>query len=78
MIEMQEIITAIKENRLIEAFTTGTAVTIGSICSFVYGGVEYRVPIVKELGGGHLTMQLFKDIQDIQYGVKEHPWSVIL
>jgi hypothetical protein len=41
VIEMQEIITAIKENRLIEAFTTGTAVTIGSIKNFVYGGVEY-------------------------------------
>jgi hypothetical protein len=62
---MQEIISAIQEKRLLEAFTTGTAVTIGSISSFVYAGVEYQVPVIKELGGGLLTMQLFKEIQDI-------------
>lgn len=62
---IQEVIEAIKENRLLEAFTTGTAVTIGSIKSLNFDGQDYKVPIDKELNGGKFTMELFNDLSNI-------------
>ena len=61
-----------------EIFTTGTAVTIGSIESFTLDGKKYSLPMDPELNSGKFTYEIYKDLTDIQYGRVDHEWSVII
>ena len=36
------------------------------------------MPIDKKLNSGKLTMELYNDILNIQYGKVDHEWSVIV
>lgn len=55
---MKEIVQAIEENRLIEAFGAGTAVIVCPIEGFFYKGKEYKVPINPKYNAGDLTREL--------------------
>ena len=68
----------IREKRLKEVFTSGTAVTIGSVESFNFEGEEFKIEVDKEKGMGLLTYEIYKQITDIQYGRVEHEWSDIV
>ncbi|KRW99959.1 Aminotransferase, class IV [Pseudocohnilembus persalinus] len=72
IIKMQEVIKAIKEGRLIEAFGAGTAVIVCPIELFHYQGKDYNVPIDPQIRAGRLTKELLEFIQDIQYGDRDY------
>jgi len=78
-ITIGDVIKAIKENRLLEAFGAGTAAVVSPVESISYKGVDYRVPVDPNLNSGQLAKRLIDEIMAIQYGeVKDHPWSVVL
>jgi len=64
-IHINEIITAIKEKRLLEAFGAGTAVIVGPISGFNYKGVDYDVPINPKLNAGELAKKILDSIYKI-------------
>jgi hypothetical protein len=65
MITIEEVIESIEEGRLKEVFTSGTAVTIGSIESFTYDNVVYNIPYDPKLGSGPFTFELYNNLTDI-------------
>jgi branched-chain amino acid aminotransferase len=78
---LKEIMKAVKEGRMIEAFGAGTAAIVAPVKGFHYNGVDYDIPLDKEnptAKAGKLTQRLCDTIMDIQYGKVEHPWSVVV
>jgi len=76
-----EVIDAIKENRMIEAFGTGTAAIVSPVKALGFMGVDYDIPLDKEdptAKAGKLTRRIMSAITDIQYGRVPHPWSVVV
>ena len=77
-LKLPELQAALRERRLKEIFTCGTAVTVASVDRIHIKGSDYEVPINKNLGAGELAYDLYKQLFDIYYGKVEHPWSVIV
>jgi len=76
---IQEVIAAIRENRMIEAFGAGTAAIVSPNESISYKGTDYKVPIDSSLNSGKLTKRLLDSILAIQYGeVAGNDWSVVV
>ena len=53
--KIQEMIKAVKEGRMLEAFGVGTAAIISPVQSFNFEGETYKVPIQEEKGAGPLA-----------------------
>lgn len=75
---MNELVEAVDEGRMIEAFGSGTAAIVSPVESIHFKGRDLSIPICKETQAGKLTRRLAKSIMDIQYGKVEHPWSVVI
>jgi len=75
---IQEVIKAIKEKRLYEAFGAGTAAVVSPIRSIFVDGTDYQVPLVESIGAGKLSKEFNDALFNIQYGKVEHPWSVVV
>jgi len=75
---IEDFIQMVKENRVLEAFGAGTAMTVAPVELIHYDGVDYNVPVDPELKAGEFTRRISKMIKDIQYGVIEHPWGVVV
>ncbi len=78
---IHEVITAIKEGRMIEAFGSGTAAIVSPVKAVGYNGVDYEVPLDKDdktQAAGQLTRKIMNTIQGIQYGRIPHEWSVVV
>ena len=76
---LPELREALKENRLLEVFGTGTAAVISPVSVIHYQGADLEIPCGDDNKAGELTMRLWKDMTDIQYGKKaNHPWSVAI
>lgn len=76
-----EVIGAIKEGRMIEAFGTGTAAIVSPVKAVGFEGVDYDVPLDKDdksKQAGKLTTRVMETIMDIQYGRTAHEWSVVV
>ncbi len=76
-----EIIDAIKEDRMIEAFGSGTAAIVSPVKAIGFNDVEYEVPLDKENPNatvGKFTQKIADTIMGIQYGEIPHEWSVIV
>jgi branched-chain amino acid aminotransferase len=77
---MPQLIEAIHDNRVLEIFGTGTAAVISPVNQILYEDEWFEIPI----GGGPEDMigyyggKFLKQLQDIQYGVVEHPWSIVV
>jgi len=70
---------AAKENRILEAFGAGTAVTVGPVELLHYDGVDYKIPIDPVTLAGPLTRELNDRIKAIQYGkISKHPWNYVV
>ena len=67
-VEVTEIIAAIKEGRLTEAFGAGTAATIAQIELIAYDGVDYQLPEVKTR---EFSNKVLKTLDDIKLGNEE-------
>ena len=78
---MNELTSALDENRVVEAFGCGTAAVVSPIKAIHYEGKEYDVPLQKEIPdalAGHLTQKFWDTITGIQYGAIESPYSVLV
>lgn len=76
MIPMKEIAQAAREERLLEAFGTGTAAVIQPIGSFVYNGKDFELP-ASGFNESSLQIRLTKHLASVQTGELEwHDWSV--
>lgn len=72
---MPEIVSAWKENRLVEAFAAGTAFFIAPVGLIHFRGKDIEVPTA---GGdsGIYAQQVKKWLMDIMYGQESHEWGV--
>jgi branched-chain amino acid aminotransferase len=70
---MAEIQEAAQDNRLLEAFGTGTAAVVSPISCIQYQGKDIEIPAV-----GEVTQRIWDEVTGIQYGKVEGPqgWSV--
>lgn len=79
---MKEVMRAIEDGRMIEAFGCGTAVIVAPVEAIGYNGKDYSIPLDpsnSENKAGPLTHRIYKAITDIQYGRLEHEgWSIVL
>ena len=75
--KIHDMIKAVKEKRIYEAFGAGTAAIVCPVQSFNYGGETYQIPIDQEKGAGKLTQRALKMMLDLQYGVTKRPeWQL--
>lgn len=72
-IKVTEVIDAIKEGRMQEAFGAGTAATIAQIKAIGYDGVDYELPAVE---GREISNRMLADLNKIKSGELEdkHGW----
>ncbi|HMF31332.1 MAG TPA: branched-chain amino acid aminotransferase [Candidatus Lokiarchaeia archaeon] len=72
---IDEVMDAIKEGRVNEAFGTGTAAIVTPVSHLAYKGEEYQIADGQT---GPIAQRLFDTLQAIQYGEIEGPegWSV--
>jgi len=77
---LHEVIEAIKDNRLLEAFGAGTAAVVSPVQGFAFKDTYHPLPLDKDpsVGAGKLTQRFAKQIMDIQYGKTPHKWSVLV
>lgn len=68
--KIQELVKALKDKKVIEAFGAGTAAVVAPVKKLHYDGIDYEIPINKELQAGELTHRLATEIVDIQSGKK--------
>lgn len=80
-ITMDELAMALEQNRVIEAFGTGTAAIIAPVKGIVYKDQEHHVPLDPadpKAGAGPLGRRLADAIMDIQYGIVESDWCPVI
>jgi len=65
---VDEIITAIKENRLQEAFGAGTAATVAHISAIGHEGVDYELPAIESR---EFSNKVLKEMEAIKRGEKD-------
>jgi branched-chain amino acid aminotransferase len=78
---IDDLLLALRENRVVEVIGTGTAAIVSPVNKILYEEKWYDVPIDPENPAaeiGKYAMKFLDKLQDIQYGVVEHPWSVIV
>lgn len=69
---MTEVISAIENGTLREAFATGTAAVISPVGQIYYHNREY---LINEGNTGALAEKLYNEILQIQYGTREDPFG---
>ncbi|ACT01162.1 branched-chain amino acid aminotransferase [Paenibacillus sp. JDR-2] len=76
-LSIEEVITAHREGRLVEAFGTGTAAVISPIGELSWEGARY---VINEGNTGELSQKLYDTLTGIQKGTVEDPfgWSIVL
>lgn len=75
--KIQDLVKAVNEDRVYEAFGAGTAAIVSPVESFNYNGKIYNIPIDKETGAGKLTRRALKMMNDLQYGIVKRPeWQI--
>ncbi|MHB8772226.1 MAG: branched-chain amino acid aminotransferase [Syntrophales bacterium] len=71
-LSMDEVMAAIADGTLQEAFASGTAAVVSPVGQIYYRGKEYPIAGGKT---GKLTEQLYNQILQIQYGEKDDPFG---
>lgn len=78
-ITMKQIQKAANENRLLEVFGSGTAAVISPVSAINYLGEDVKIPLTGKDGKiGPVAERLWRELSDIQYGRKSHPWSMLI
>jgi branched-chain amino acid aminotransferase len=75
-LSMSELVKASQEGRLLEAFGAGTAAVINPVNKIIYKDHQIDIPTGNDIGP--LAKHLWSTIIDIQYGRKEHEWSIVV
>jgi len=76
---IHDVIKALKEERVLEAFGAGTAAVVAPVDTIHFDGTNYEIPLDKsnpEAGIGPLAKRFVDRIMEIQYGEIQHKWSV--
>ena len=73
-VPMDVLLCALKEERLLEMFATGTAASVIPVGGLLYKGEKYQVPTPRD-GVAEIFM---REIQDICCGRIKSPWAVEL
>lgn len=60
MFKIQEMVKAVDEGRMYEAFGSGTAAIVSPVQQFTYNDSQYQIPIEEEKGAGPLTQKMLK------------------
>jgi len=77
--KIQEMVKAVEEGRLHEAFGSGTAALVSPVKEFNYKDTVFQVPIEEDKGAGPLTQRMLALLQDIQYGnVSKPEWQTVI
>lgn len=71
-VTVEEVINAIKNKTLQEAFGTGTAAVISPISVINYLNVDYKIDAPKENG---FSRKVYKTLNDIKYGIIPDPYN---
>jgi branched-chain amino acid aminotransferase len=74
-IDMQEIVDAEKEGRIVEAFTSGTAYFVTPVSIIFYKGEDIKIPMVKGHTGAYAEA-IKTWLSNIMYGKEGHAWGV--
>lgn len=74
---LSKILEACDENRVLEAFGTGTAAVLQPISAFKNKGKDYVLP-ENGYAEGSFQMRLLAKLKEIQYGETEHAWSMVV
>ena len=74
---MADVISAYKENRLVEAFAAGTAFFIAPVGLIHFRGKDLEIPTVEGETGVY-TRQVKQWLTDIMYGEETHEWGVVV
>ncbi|PYH86087.1 cytosolic TPA: hypothetical branched-chain amino-acid transaminase [Aspergillus uvarum CBS 121591] len=74
-ITMKDLANASREGRLLEVFGAGTAVIVSSVRSIQWNDRTIDCGLSKDEEAGPVTLKVKKWIEEIQYGLVEHPWS---
>lgn len=78
-VNMKQIQKAVAEGRVIEIFGSGTAAIVSPVSTISYLGEDLNIPLSGTDGKtGVVAERVWKQLNDIQYGRIEHPWSVIV
>ena len=80
-ITMDEVLEALHEKRLIEAFGAGTAAIVSPVEGIHFENKEHKVPLDRDdpnAKAGKLAVRIMKTIMGIQYGKIDHPWSMVI
>jgi len=78
---LNDVIKAIQEDRLIEAFGAGTAAIVSPVEGFSYQDKYYKVPLDAsnpKATVGKLANRFAETLMSIQYGKTPHKWSVVV
>lgn len=74
---MNEVVQAYREERLIEAFGSGTAVFIAPVQDIHFRGTDIELPLARGVEPKYaLTIKGW--LKDIMYGREQHPWGVVV
>lgn len=69
-LKIQDLVKAVKEDRVIEMFGCGTAAIVAPIKNVGYNGQDYPIPIQEDLNSGKLAHRLANELADIYTGKK--------
>uniref|UniRef100_A0A8C5YHC0 Branched-chain-amino-acid aminotransferase n=1 Tax=Microcebus murinus TaxID=30608 RepID=A0A8C5YHC0_MICMU len=73
---MDNLTTALKENRVKEMFGSGTACVVCPISDILYKGEPIHIPTMEN--GPKLASRIVNKLTDIQYGREESDWTIVL
>jgi branched-chain amino acid aminotransferase len=71
---VHEVIDALKNGTLNEAFGTGTAVTVAHVAVIGYEGVNYDIPVPNEKS---FSVKVLETLENIKRGNAEDPYGWI-
>ncbi|GAB9474320.1 Branched-chain amino acid aminotransferase [Globisporangium polare] len=78
-INMKQVQKAVREGRMLEIFGSGTAAIVSPVSTINYLDEDLHIPLDGTDGkAGKIAERVWKELTEIQYGRKEHPWSVIV
>lgn len=78
-ITMKQVQKAVREGRMLEIFGSGTAAIVSPVSTINYLDEDLHIPLDGTDGkAGKIAERVWKELTEIQYGRKAHPWSVIV
>ncbi|TDH73908.1 hypothetical protein CCR75_008077 [Bremia lactucae] len=78
-ITMKQVQKASQDGRILEIFGSGTAAVVSPVSTINYMDEDLIIPLNGSDGkAGKLAERIWKDLSDIQYGRRDHPWSIVL